>query len=412
MKTSKISDLFNKKKTRDNYYKYTQPTSLSTTLVEKNKSIVAPSPAPATKIPVKEIGANQYVYNNKVYNVPTAKPQINNKRVYPGNDKPRPDGGAIQRGTMHSERPGNYDPNYRAIPDYVNTANTLADKALKGEKISDAEGLKRASQAPDGIYIYGDTLFASGTRGNFLGHEWQQNMEHIAKPIVKGLVTNNIDKITSLGAASAPELAPAIGLVGGALSIGKTQMGPEAQKETQVNIQALDRYKNAVKAMDANPQVKKAVGFSVGGMTVLELKNKYKDLTGNVYGTPYTDTFAKEKIKDQLDTEREIRNAHYGNSLLNQPAKFVDNKAQDIVEKSLGLDKVQTMKETGINRFRQAGDLLTALDNSAITSVNIGNIFNPIKAHSYTDQASQNFTASSSNAFGRINPDNSISLTQ
>ena len=70
------------------------------------------------------------------------------------------------------------------------------------------------------------------------------------------------------------------------------------------------------------------------------------------------------------------------------------------------------MKETGINRYRQAGDLLTSLDNSAITSVNSSNLINPLKAHNYQEQASHNFTSDPSQAFGKINPDNTISITQ
>ena len=32
--------------------------------------------------------------------------------------------------------------------------------------------------------------------------------------------------------------------------------------------------------MEANPQIKKVVGFSVGGMTALELKNKLSGFNG------------------------------------------------------------------------------------------------------------------------------------
>ena len=138
-------------------------------------------------------------------------------------------------------------------------------------------------------------------------------------------------------------------------------------------------------------------------MTALELKNIYQDLTGNVYGTPYYDALGKESIKDQLNKEREIRENTYGKSLLNQPAKYVDNKIQDAVEMALGLNDVKTMKETGINRYRQAGDILTSLDNSAITSVNASNLINPIKAHNYQEQASQNFTADSTNSNSKLN---------
>ena len=70
------------------------------------------------------------------------------------------------------------------------------------------------------------------------------------------------------------------------------------------------------------------------------------------------------------------------------------------------------MKDTGINRHRQAGDLLTSLDNSAITSINPSNLLNPIKAHNYQEQSSAISTADPINAFGRINPDKSISMIQ
>ncbi len=113
-----------------------------------------------------------------------------------------------------------------------------------------------------------------------------------------------------------------------------------------------------------------------------------------------------------MNKEQEIRENTYGTSLLNQPAKYVDNKIQDAVEMALGLNDVNTRKETGINRYRQAGDLLTSLDNSAFTSVNPSNLINPIKAHNYQEQASQNFTADPTNAFGNINADNSISMIQ
>ena len=57
-------------------------------------------------------------------------------------------------------------------------------------------------------YIYGDTLYVSGTKGPLWGHEWQQNFKYIATPIVKGLIYNDIDKLQGLGAILAPEFAP------------------------------------------------------------------------------------------------------------------------------------------------------------------------------------------------------------
>ncbi len=64
---------------------------------------------------------------------------------------------------------------------------TLSEKALRGPPISDAEGLKRATDSENSVYIYGDTLYIAGTKGPIYGSEWRENMEYIAKPIVKGL---------------------------------------------------------------------------------------------------------------------------------------------------------------------------------------------------------------------------------
>ena len=97
---------------------------------------------------------------------------------------------------------------------------------------------------------------------------------------------------------------------------------------------------------------------------------------------------------------------------MGKAGKYYDNKIQDAVEMALGLNDVKTMKDTGINRYRQAGDLLTSLDNSAIASINPSNLLNPIKAHNYQEQASAISTADPTNAFGRINPDKSISVIQ
>ena len=310
------------------------------------------------------------------------------------------------------DRPGKPGPYYRGFPKDEDHEPTLAEKALKGPSITDEEGLNRATSSDNSVYIYGDTLYIAGTKGGIMGREWGQNMEYIAKPIVKGLFQNNLDKIQAFGTFLAPELAPEIALAKGALELGKSQQGKGAADETRVRIDLTDRYKQAIQAMEANPQIKKVVGFSVGGMTALELKKKYQDLTGSVYGTPAYDPFAKELIKDHLNETRKGIDYRYDNSLLGRAGKYYDNKVQDAVEMALGLNDVKTMKDTGINRYRQAGDLLTSLDNSAITSIDTSNLLNPIKAHNYSQQASAISTVDPSNAYGRVNPDNSISMIQ
>ena len=45
------------------------------------------------------------------------------------------------------------------------------------------------------------------------------------------------------------------------------------------------------------------------------------------------------------------------------------------------------MKDTGINRYRVAGDLLKAFDTSASTKLIPSKLLNPIAAHSFEEQA-------------------------
>ena len=52
---------------------------------------------------------------------------------------------------------------------------TLADRALRGEPISDAEGRRRATESENSVHVYGDTLYVAGTKRLIWGHEWQQN---------------------------------------------------------------------------------------------------------------------------------------------------------------------------------------------------------------------------------------------
>ncbi len=52
---------------------------------------------------------------------------------------------------------------------------TLAERALQGPPISDAEGLRRATDSPDSVYVYGDTLYVAGTKGPIYGHSGSNN---------------------------------------------------------------------------------------------------------------------------------------------------------------------------------------------------------------------------------------------
>ena len=52
------------------------------------------------------------------------------------------------------DRPGGIDPFYRQMAPPTQPPSTLADRALRGEPIAGAEGIKRATGSPDKIYIW------------------------------------------------------------------------------------------------------------------------------------------------------------------------------------------------------------------------------------------------------------------
>ena len=133
---------------------------------------------------------------------------------------------------------------------------TLADRALRGEPISDAEGLRRATESENSVYVYGDTLYVAGTKGPIWGNEWQQNFKYIAAPIFKGLIYNDIDKLQGLGTILAPEFATEMALARGAIELGKTQAGPGIEDATNVKV-----YNNARRSkFERRPKAKRSAG--------------------------------------------------------------------------------------------------------------------------------------------------------
>ena len=233
---------------------------------------------------------------------------------------------------------GNYKPkSSNIIIDKPKPSNIIEsqfiNKVLNGPKISDAEGLRRAGLETDAIYKYGNTLYLAGTRGAPYGHEWRQNLKYIALPIAKDLIINK-----GIGHGS--------NLV-----------------KTNIELNKVDRVKNSLNIMKSHPEIKKAVGFSVGGLAVEELKRNYPNLQGNTYGTPHVDILG-------------------------------------------------TQQKKGINRYRLGGDLLAVLDNGASTKIIPSKMYNPIAAHSFEEQGSKNFTSNGIGAYGKLNLDNSISLYQ
>ena len=129
----------------------------------------------------------------------------------------------------------------------------------------------------------------------------------------------------------------------------------------RVRVRNTERYKQGHSIKRQYPEGKSVVGHSLGGAVALELKKEYPDLTGCIYGTPYYDQFG-----------------FYG-------------------------------KTDGITRYRNLGNPVAMLDNSATTSIQP----NPLKyntlTHDYHDEASQHFQtnvkAIDSSSFA--NPDSS-----
>ena len=105
---------------------------------------------------------NKYTSDGKVYSVPS---NIDN-HVKVGPSYPK----LTERDTKpifsnlapKVDQPGMTDSNYKRVPMETKHVLTLAEKALKGPTISDAEGLKRATDTDNSVYVYGDTLYISG----------------------------------------------------------------------------------------------------------------------------------------------------------------------------------------------------------------------------------------------------------
>lgn len=238
-------------------------------------------------------------------------------------------------------------------------------QALRGPALSEAELEERAYSSPEGVYVYGDTEAIAGSRGPFWGTDWRQNLTQLGIPF---------------------------------LTTGKP------------NTEELDKFKAAEKAYLAHPGIKHLVGHSQGGAVAIALAQKYPGLTGNVYGTPYVDIFGKEATKDWLNEQRNSRNQFLGDKWYTQPAKFVSNKAQDLLEKATGLSDVKGVKESGIERYANVFDGVAMFDGSAKRSIHPEPWKYGSLMHDYHSLAREKYTADASKAYGQENPDGTVSL--
>jgi pimeloyl-ACP methyl ester carboxylesterase len=125
---------------------------------------------------------------------------------------------------------------------------TLAERAFaNSHTIEDRVGLSRAYEAPDSIYVRGDTAYTAGTQIS----RWGENFRDV------------VDDIK--------------------LPFGGT-------KTTY-------RYEQLQKALAAHPEVKHLVGHSLGGAVILEVAKSRPDLKTTTYGAPVFDIVPKTLLE-------------------------------------------------------------------------------------------------------------------
>ncbi len=133
-----------------------------------------------------------------------------------------------------------------------------------------------------------------------------------------------------------------------------------------------DRFKDAERAREATPYANKRVMHRLGGAVAIKQQKEGGGLTGNLYGTPYSDPIGMEAFQNWLSNE----------------------------------------KQEGFTRYRNVSDPVSVLENSSKTSFHTDPWNYVSFTHDYHNQASHNFTASTDNAFGWKNQDGSISLRE
>jgi hypothetical protein len=141
--------------------------------------------------------------------------------------------------------------------------------ALKGETITDKEGLERAYQQGD-AYAYGDTLYIAGSH---TARDWFDDVTKIPKwQNVPGGFNPVVDLMNT--------------------GLGKKVLGTGDLRKSE-------RYGAAEKALKANPNIKRVVGHSLGGSVALELQKNYSGLESRTYGAPVWDPLGKDGKVDR-----------------------------------------------------------------------------------------------------------------
>jgi hypothetical protein len=126
---------------------------------------------------------------------------------------------------------------------------SLASRALVPQKlIEDRVGLSRAYDAPDNIYVLGNTAYVAGTR-------LTRNFGEAARDLFDDA------KLPLVGARSSR------------------------------------RYEELQQALSRNKQVTNLVGHSLGGAVILEAARQNPALTTTTYGAPVIDVFARSSLQ-------------------------------------------------------------------------------------------------------------------
>ncbi len=131
---------------------------------------------------------------------------------------------------------------------------------IKRHALTDTEELRRAYATDDNVYVSGDTLFVSGTK----------HVDTLAQDAL--LATTDGGKR----------------LWDDIVHTGKAQDVYDDLKIPFFQTKHAQRYKEAQRTLDANPQIKNIVGHSLGAATVLELQknNKHRNLNAVAYNAP------------------------------------------------------------------------------------------------------------------------------
>ena len=228
--------------------------------------------------------------------------------------------------------------------DFVKFAYRCACRYVVPDDVSDSEGLTKAYNSDTNVYVNGDTLHIAGTKTL---KEWRQNIVYGLIPLLEW---RSID----------------------------------ANKH--------DRYHDAIKALSANPNIKHLVGHSLGGLVILELHKTHPQYTGRVYGTPYIDPMARDRMKDFLLEYKKTRDEYVKSGKLNDGNYWISDTWLNVFEKLLGLDALTGMSNSGIERYRNVGDPFTLFDNSANTLVQSHPFRYLTLTHDYHELAKDNFS--------------------